>query len=165
MADTENHDIEKSKNAADPVREDYGFTSAFKPENLLREARRARRNSAGRVPEICILDPDGDMVRHLRNGALAARHPGWACYHTELYVFHRAGIVRHRGLGHRGRLRGPGRRELFASGCRLLLSMTSSGQIAVQAPPYFIVIERALRDEGTSYHYLPAADYSERLLS
>ena len=52
--------------------------------------------------------------------------------------------------------------ELFASGCRLLISMTSSGQILpVQAPPYFIVIERALRDEGTSYHYLPPSDYSE----
>jgi uridine phosphorylase len=39
--------------------------------------------------------------------------------------------------------------------------MTSAGQILpVLTPPYFIVIDRALRDEGTSYHYLPAADYS-----
>ena len=39
--------------------------------------------------------------------------------------------------------------------------MTSAGQIVpVQAPPYFVIIDRALRDEGTSYHYLPAADYS-----
>ena len=29
-----------------------------------------------------------------------------------------------------------------------------------RSPPYFIIIERALRDEGTSYHYLPPADYS-----
>jgi uridine phosphorylase len=50
--------------------------------------------------------------------------------------------------------------ELFASGCQLLVSMTSAGQILpVQAPPYFIVIDRALRDEGTSYHYLPPSDY------
>jgi hypothetical protein len=36
--------------------------------------------------------------------------------------------------------------------------VTSSGQIVpVQAPPYFITIDRALRDEGTSYHYLPPA--------
>ena len=27
-------------------------------------------------------------------------------------------------------------------------------------PPYFILIERALRDEGTSYHYLPPAKYA-----
>jgi uridine phosphorylase len=31
---------------------------------------------------------------------------------------------------------------------------------ARRAPPYFILIERALRDEGTSYHYLPSADFS-----
>lgn len=30
----------------------------------------------------------------------------------------------------------------------------------MRPPPYFIVIDRALRDEGTSYHYLPPADYS-----
>ena len=29
------------------------------------------------------------------------------------------------------------------------------------APPYFVLIEKALRDEGTSYHYLPPALYSE----
>ncbi|MGH7125657.1 MAG: hypothetical protein ACREFI_14885, partial [Stellaceae bacterium] len=52
--------------------------------------------------------------------------------------------------------------QMFASGCRLLLSITSAGQILpVQTPPYYIVIDRALRDEGTSYHYLPPADYSE----
>jgi Phosphorylase superfamily len=39
--------------------------------------------------------------------------------------------------------------------------MTSAGQILpVRAPPYFILIDRALRDEGTSYHYLPPGDFS-----
>ena len=51
--------------------------------------------------------------------------------------------------------------ELFASGCRLLISVTSSGQIVpVRPPPYFITIDRALRDEGTSYHYLAPSDFS-----
>ena len=51
--------------------------------------------------------------------------------------------------------------EMFASGCKLLISVTSSGQIVpVRPPPYFILIERALRDEGTSYHYMAASDYS-----
>ena len=27
--------------------------------------------------------------------------------------------------------------------------------------PYFVLIEKALRDEGTSYHYMPPSDYSE----
>jgi uridine phosphorylase len=51
--------------------------------------------------------------------------------------------------------------ELFASGCKLLVSVTSAGQILpVRSPPYFVLATRALRDEGTSYHYLPAADYA-----
>ena len=46
--------------------------------------------------------------------------------------------------------------QLFVSGCRLLLSVTSAGRIApVSPPPIFVLIERALRDEGTSHHYLP----------
>jgi uridine phosphorylase len=51
--------------------------------------------------------------------------------------------------------------QAFASGCELLISITSAGQIIpAMAAPYFVLIERALRDEGTSYHYLPAARYA-----
>jgi uridine phosphorylase len=50
--------------------------------------------------------------------------------------------------------------QLFASGCELLINVTSAGQITdVGPPPYYILIERALRDEGTSYHYLPPSNY------
>jgi uridine phosphorylase len=42
-----------------------------------------------------------------------------------------------------------------------LISVSSSGQITPsRAPPYFILIEAALRDEGTSYHYLPPTDFA-----
>lgn len=51
--------------------------------------------------------------------------------------------------------------QLFASGCRLLISMTSAGRLAeLRDPPYFILIEKALRDEGASYHYLPPCEFS-----
>ncbi|HYX48328.1 MAG TPA: nucleoside phosphorylase, partial [Ktedonobacteraceae bacterium] len=51
--------------------------------------------------------------------------------------------------------------ELFASGCELLISITSAGQIiSLRHPPYVVLIEKALRDEGTSYHYLPPSLYS-----
>ncbi len=51
--------------------------------------------------------------------------------------------------------------NLFASGCQLLISITSAGQILpLGQPPYVVLIERALRDEGTSYHYLPPTPYS-----
>ena len=141
----------------------YDASSAFTPESLLREARRQKGLSPAAVPEICILDPDGDIVRHLRAAKRADRHAGWACYHTELYVFRsekrQYGIVGHAVGAAFAVLVAE---ELFASGCRFLVSMTSAGQILpVQTPPYFIVIDRALRDEGTSYHYLPPSDYSE----
>ena len=51
--------------------------------------------------------------------------------------------------------------ELFASGCQLLISITSAGQImSLGHPPYVVLIEKALRDEGTSYHYQPPSPYS-----
>jgi len=40
--------------------------SVFTPANLLREARRQKSIAQGNVPEICVLDPDGDLWRHLR---------------------------------------------------------------------------------------------------
>jgi uridine phosphorylase len=52
--------------------------------------------------------------------------------------------------------------ELFASGCQLLINLTSAGQITpVGQPPYFVVIDRSLRDEGTSYHYAPPSEFAE----
>lgn len=143
-------------------RKDPAAPSVFTPESLLREARRQKRLGVAAVPEVCVLDPDGDMVRHLLANGRARRHGGWACYHSDLYAFDHNGL----GYGIVGCVVGAAyavlvAEELFASGCKLLLSMTSAGQIRpVQAPPYFIVIDRALRDEGTSYHYLPPADYS-----
>lgn len=141
---------------------DHQAPSVFTPEALLREARRQKGIGAGGVPEICILDPDGDIVRHLIATGRARRHPLWACYHTDLNAFEHKG----QSYGIVGCAVGAAfavlvAEELFASGCKLLISMTSAGQIVpVQAPPYFIIIDRALRDEGTSYHYLPPAEYS-----
>ena len=45
--------------------------------------------------------------------------------------------------------------QLFASGCNALVSITSAGRVAeIGDPPYAVLIDRALRDEGTSIHYL-----------
>lgn len=141
----------------------FSAPSAFTPDNLLREARRQKGVPVAAVPEVCILDPDGDIVRYLRATERAKRHPGWACYHTDLYVYshddHEYGIV---GCAVGAAFAVLIAEELFASGCRFLISVTSAGQILpVQAPPYFIVIDRALRDEGTSYHYMASSEYSE----
>ncbi len=137
--------------------------SVFAPSALLREARRQKGLPATKVPSVCILDPDGDIVRHLRKSGQAHPFEAWPCYHTQLDSFtlgaHRVGIV---GCAVGAPFAVLIAEELFASGCRLLLSLTSSGQIsAIGTPPYFVVIDRALRDEGTSYHYASSADYAD----
>jgi hypothetical protein len=65
----------------------YSAGSTFTPESLLREARRQKGLPSPAVPEVCVLDPDGDIVRYLRAAGRAERHPGWACYHADLYAY------------------------------------------------------------------------------
>lgn len=147
-----------------PILADKRYTapSAFTPENLLREARRQKGIGESTVPAMCLLDPDGDIVRRLKVEGRAICDPAWACYHTDLYRFTEAEIE----FGIIGCAVGASfvvllAEQLFASGCRFLMSMTSSGQLLpLQQPPYFILIDRALRDEGTSYHYRPPAPFS-----
>ena len=140
----------------------YNAPSVFTAENLLREARRQKSLAEGQVPAICVLDPDGDLVEYLYATNRAQRHNTWACYHTNLDTFVHEGIE----YGVVGRVVGAPfavlvAEELFASGCQLLISITSAGQICASGPPpYVVLIEKALRDEGTSYHYLPPALYS-----
>ncbi len=140
----------------------YAAPSVFKVDNLLREARRQRATPEGCIPAICVLDPDGDLAQYLIATGRAAPHPNWACYHTALYAFTCEGIecgVVPYAVGASFAVLVA--EELFASGCQLLISVTSAGQIVPAGqPPYFVLIERALRDEGTSYHYLPPASYS-----
>lgn len=141
----------------------HSAPSVFRPENLLRAARRQRRLPDEKVPDVCALDPDGDLVRALRTTGRVRRAAGWACYHTELDELEheglRIGIV---GVAVGAPFAVLVAEQLFASGCRLLLSMTSAGQIAPVGPaPYFVLIERALRDEGTSYHYQPPSAFAE----
>ena len=129
--------------------------SVVTPEALLREARRQKGLATATVPRVCLLDPDGDVLRRLRRDGEAARLESWPCYHTDLYTFtlagETAGIV---GCAVGAPFAVLIAEEMFASGCELLISVTSAGQIApVRQPPYFVIIERALRDEGTSYHY------------
>ena len=61
--------------------------AVFAPENLLREARRQKGFALGTAPEICVLDPDGDLVRHLLMTNSANKCAAWGCYHTDLYEF------------------------------------------------------------------------------
>ena len=140
----------------------YDEASVFRPENLLREARRQNEVEEGTVPDVCLLDPDGDIVSRLRTENRADPHPHWPGYHTTLYETTLDG----RTIGLIGCAVGASfavlvAEQLFAAGCELLLSITSAGQIVPQGePPYFVLIEEALRDEGTSHHYRPPSSYA-----
>jgi uridine phosphorylase len=137
--------------------------SIFLPSALLREARRQKNLATVPVPPVCLLDPDGDLVRMLREAGRTKPFGGWPCYHTELDTFALAG----QEVGIVGRVVGASfavlvAEELFASGCRLLVSLTSAGQVVASGPPpYFVIVDRALRDEGTSYHYAPPAEFAD----
>ena len=135
-------------------RKDHAEPSAFTPDSLLRKSRREKGLGATRVPQVCVLDPDGDIVRHLVAAGRTHRDPDWACCHTDLQIVD--GDVSYGIIG--GAVGASFAvlvaEELLASGCTLLLSVTSAGRISGDTEtPYFILIERALRDEGTSYHY------------
>jgi uridine phosphorylase len=144
-------------------KKDTSAPSVFLPDALLREARRQKGLPAIDVPQVCILDPDGDIVRRLRQTGRSQPFENWPCYHTRLDTFTLAGLQ----VGIVGCAVGAPfavliAEELFACGCRLLVSLTSAGQISASGPTaYFVVIDRALRDEGTSYHYATPTEYAE----
>jgi uridine phosphorylase len=126
----------------------YDQSSVFKPENLLREARRQKSTPAGTVPSVCVLDPDGDIVENLLAGNEARLNDYWACYHTKMYDFKLSGLE----LGIIGYTVG----APFA-----VLVAEASGQILPKKdPPFFVLVKKALRDEGTSYHYIPPSEFA-----
>lgn len=135
----------------------YQEESVFKPENLLREAKRQKGLQDCKVPTICLLDPDGDILEYLLKTGNVKLNNCWACYHTKLYTMEQDGLE----FGIIGCVVGASfavliAEQLFVSGCELLISVTSSGIIKkVSDSINYILIKEAVRDEGTSYHYLP----------
>lgn len=138
----------------------YNEPSVFTPENLLREARRQKNIDNGKVPDVCILDPDSDLVDYLIRTNRATINECWACYHTQLYNvkqndFEFAVL----GCAVRSSFAVLIAEQLFVSGCKTLISVTSAGIIKpAKNNSKFVLIEQALRDEGTSYHYISPSE-------
>lgn len=142
------------------LRHHLASPSAFRPEDLVQAVRVERGIDAAHVPKICVLDFDGDLTDWLVHSGIARPHPAWACFHTTMYSFDMDGVecgMIARTIG------GPYAvlvaEQLHVSGAAVLLGLTSAGRVDPSlAVPSLVVVTSAVRDEGTSYHYLPGAD-------
>ncbi len=134
--------------------------SAFTPEALVSAVRTERGLSTASVPAVCVLDFDGDLTDWLVKRKIAAPYLSWACFHTAMSTIEVDGVpcgIIARTIG------GPYAvlvaEQLLVSGARVILGLTSAGRVQKSLPvPSLVVAESAVRDEGTSYHYLPASD-------
>lgn len=131
--------------------------SAFTPEALITAVRHARQLPGTAVPEVCVLEFDGDLTDWLVANGHARPWPTWACFHTPMFAVdvegQPCGIVP-RTIG------GPYAvlvaEQLAVSGARLIIGLTSAGRLRSELPiPSLVIATGAVRDEGTSYHYLP----------
>ena len=137
--------------------------SAFTPVALIAAVRDERGLPAKPVPPICVLDFDGDLTDWLVSAGTVRPCPDWACFHTTMHVLEIDGIacaVVPRTIG------GPYAvlvaEQLAASGARIVFGFTSAGRVSPSLPvPSLVVATRAIRDEGTSYHYLPPEETIE----
>lgn len=132
--------------------------SVFTPANLIDSVRRARKTPEGAVPELCLLEFDGDLTDWLVAQRLAKPYSSWPCFHTTMYAVEVEGVtvgIIPRTIG------GPYAvlvaEQLAEAGARLIVGLTSAGRVSRTLPlPSLVVATDAIRDEGTSLHYLPA---------
>jgi uridine phosphorylase len=142
------------------LRHELESSSEFTPDELVSAVRAARGLPDVAVPPVCVLDFDGDLTDWLVREGKATPFEPWACFHTKMYSLEtdgaRYGIIP-RTIG------GPYAvliaEQLHVSGARLILGLTSAGRVSSSLPlPSFVVVTSAVRDEGTSFHYLPPAE-------
>ena len=133
--------------------------TAFTPESLVDAVRTSRRIRSIPIPEVCVLEFDGDLTDWLISTRKVRVFGGWACFHTTMYSLEVDGSpfgIVPRTIG------GPYAvlvaEQMAVSGARVVLGLTSAGRVSASMPvPGLVVATKALRDEGTSYHYLPAS--------
>ncbi len=139
--------------------------TAFTPETLLEAVRAERSLPRTDVPAVCLLDFDGDVTDRLVSSGRASAWPSWACFHTPMFALEVEGApcgIIPRTIG------GPYAvlvaEQLRVSGAGVVIGLTSAGRVSPSLPlPSFVIPSRALRDEGTSYHYLPHSEFVEAM--
>jgi len=134
--------------------------SAFTPEALIAAVRAERGLATLPVPPVCLLDFDGDLTDWMVSTGAARPCPSWACFHTSMFLVEMEGgscgvIARTIGGPYAVLIA----EQLAVSGARVILGLTSAGRVSPSLPiPSLVVATQAIRDEGTSYHYLPPGD-------
>ncbi len=126
----------------------------------MRNVRRTRHIPEAVVPPLCILEFDGDITDSLIRHGLAKPFPAWPCFHTTMFAIEVEGLmcgIVPRTIG------GPYTvlvaEQLAAAGSKLILGLTSAGRVSPELPlPCLVVVTGAIRDEGTSFHYLPPGE-------
>jgi hypothetical protein len=73
--------------------------TAFRPEDLVQAVRDQRKLQASDMPEVCVLDFDGDLTDALVTRNEISRCDSWPCFHTSLWTLEidrrRCGLVAH----------------------------------------------------------------------
>jgi nucleoside phosphorylase len=134
--------------------------TAFRPEDLVEAVRAQRGKGNGSIPPLGVLEFDGDLTDKLIARNEVRRCEDWPCFHTDMWLWPkdepRCGIVA-RTIG------GPYTvliaEQMAVSGMKAVVGLASAGRIGRSLPlPGIVVADEAVRDEGTSLHYLPAAE-------
>ncbi|MHB1033677.1 MAG: nucleoside phosphorylase [Pirellulales bacterium] len=137
--------------------------AVFRPENLLDRAAAMMGKEQRNIPACCLLDFDGELADVAREYFQAVACATWPCFHTTMLCLggdgFRMGLIP-------GTVGAPFAvlvaEQLIACGCRHIIGYSSSGAVANRLRlPCLVVPDRALRDEGTSYHYLPPGEWVE----
>ena len=138
---------------------DLDAPTAFSPKSLVEAVRADKHLESEPIPQVCVLEFDGDLTDWLISTGKVKPCRSWACFHTNMYSLEvdgfTCGIVP-RTIG------GPYAvliaEQMAVSGAQVVLGLTSAGRVNCEMPvPGLVVVTRAVRDEGTSYHYLPAS--------
>lgn len=150
----------KSSPSLSILSHDHESEPAFTPEGLVTAVREARNLPPASVPPICVLDFDGDLTDWLVRQELVQPFTPWACFHTTMFLLEAEGVtcgIVPRTIG------GPFAvliaEQLHVSGASLTYGLTSAGRVLPSLPlPGIVIPTSAIRDEGTSFHYLPPAE-------
>lgn len=142
---------------------DYSSQSVFLVENMID----ASGKKKGPIPAVCVLDQSGELTSELKKKG-ATKSENWPCFYTELWCYKKGGqeigfVACTVGASYAVLVAS----QLFACGCRLVIHFTQGAEVmphpdgANAGSSFYVLVEKALRDEGTSLHYEPPAMWSQ----